>query len=475
MKTFSLVLATLATLACHGGELAPLRVSENHRHLVTTAGEPFLWLGDTAWALFYKLNRDEIRLYLDDRQSKGFTVIQAVAYWYPHGEDGPGPHNAPNAYNHRPFQGEEDAPDTAQPLVVVGGSPDAPNDYWDHADFIVRETRRRGLRLALLPCWGRAYVNAVMPKSRATLTEATARSFGRFLGERYRSEPHVIWVIGGDTNPTSGAADGRGVYRAMAEGVGLGVTGFELRHDQPAPAWDQVLITYHPDGDPKFNSAEFFHAEPWLDANGIETWKSVDKVQSTVSRDYALSNPVKPTLFLEGAYEGGQYPEPGGAISALKARRQAWQAMLSGAAGHTYGVSSIWHFQRKPRDSAPANAWQSALQLPGAQQVAALMGRVLTEHQWWTLQPDQKLIAEGAGENELSKTAARSADGERVLIYFPEPTPARLNLPKRSWRATWVRPESGESAPAKRNATGHFEPPADWPDALLLLVVRSQE
>ena len=59
--------------------LQPLRVSENHRFLVTTDGRPFFWLGDTAWELFHRLNREEAAVYLADRAGKGFTVIQAVA------------------------------------------------------------------------------------------------------------------------------------------------------------------------------------------------------------------------------------------------------------------------------------------------------------------------------------------------------------------------------------------------------------
>jgi len=45
-----------------------LGVSANGRFLQHRDGTPFLWLGDTAWALFYKLNREEVRAYLDDRK-----------------------------------------------------------------------------------------------------------------------------------------------------------------------------------------------------------------------------------------------------------------------------------------------------------------------------------------------------------------------------------------------------------------------
>ncbi len=58
----------------HGG----LRVAENNRYLEYEDGTPFFYLGDTAWELFHRLNREEADRYLTDRAEKGFTVVQAV-------------------------------------------------------------------------------------------------------------------------------------------------------------------------------------------------------------------------------------------------------------------------------------------------------------------------------------------------------------------------------------------------------------
>ena len=55
-----------------------LKVSHNKSYLETTDGKPFLWIGDTAWELFHRLNREDAFMYLKNRAEKGFTVIQAV-------------------------------------------------------------------------------------------------------------------------------------------------------------------------------------------------------------------------------------------------------------------------------------------------------------------------------------------------------------------------------------------------------------
>src|SRR5438309_1815311 len=70
------VLALAGTPAAdpHG----PLVVSANHHFLQYQDGTPFFWLGDTAWLLLSKLDRAETEQYLDDRQRKGFNVLQVM-------------------------------------------------------------------------------------------------------------------------------------------------------------------------------------------------------------------------------------------------------------------------------------------------------------------------------------------------------------------------------------------------------------
>src|SRR3954462_14554160 len=74
-----------------------IRINANFRYLVRENGRPFFYLGDTAWELFHRLNREEAEQYLKDRVAKGFTVIQAVAIAELDG------HMDPNAYGYLPL------------------------------------------------------------------------------------------------------------------------------------------------------------------------------------------------------------------------------------------------------------------------------------------------------------------------------------------------------------------------------------
>ena len=176
-----------------------LGVAANGHYITHEDGTPFLWIGDTGWGLFQQLTREEVDQYLDHRQKAGFNVIQSVAFWYPHGGGiKSGPHNAANAYGHRPFTGEEDAPNTSDPLIVAGGSPVSPNDYWDHADYIIHAIKKRNMYIALLPNWGRAYITNQFGGAHQEFSPQDAKAYGTFLGERYKNEPHILWVLGGD-------------------------------------------------------------------------------------------------------------------------------------------------------------------------------------------------------------------------------------------------------------------------------------
>lgn len=489
-KRLIAVLALAATATCLAARTAnaatpweehgKLRVAADGRHLEHADGTPMLWIGDTGWALFYKLRREDVVDYLDHRSRQGFNVIQAVAYWYPHGEDGPGPTNAANQYGHSPFEGGPDAPDTLRPRVVDGGSPDRPNDYWDNADFIVRETRKRGLFLAMLPCWGRAYINPQMPGSaRVVFTPEQAHVYGRFLGRRYGHEPHIVWVLGGDANATAGPPGEQfAVYRALAEGIGEGAAGRKLHWNRNDAGWDEVLMTYHPDGDPAYNSSNWFHRDAWLDFNGIETWKSIDKVYDTVSRDYARNDPVKPTMLLEGAYEQGKYPSPGDHISAQKARQQAYHTFFAGAAGHTYGGFPVWDFTHDPKNDAYQHTWRDAMSFPGAPQVATVLRRLLDENRWWTLSPCPSVIESDPGKGQSRIVAMRSADGSRILVYLPDRRAVTVKLDVAGGPvadARWFDPRDGSQKPAGEHARGsasEFLPPDGWEDAVLVVAGR---
>ncbi len=208
--------AMLFLLGCHQEESttkSQLQIGKNGRYLETAEGKPFLWLGCTAWELFHRLNREEAMEYLKNRSEKGFTVIQAVVLAENDGL------RTPNAYGEVP---------------LIDMDPEKPNEkYFEHVDFIVSKAEEYGLYVGMLPTWGDKVPNINPAAGPVVFTVENARSYGEFLGRRYKDKP-VIWILGGDRNVDSDTVFM--LWKAMAEGLRKGDGG---RH----------LITMHPRGE----------------------------------------------------------------------------------------------------------------------------------------------------------------------------------------------------------------------------------
>jgi hypothetical protein len=87
MKTLrSLLLfftSVLAAIAAAPWAAGPIRVHAGGQYFQQADGAPFFWLGDTAWLLTQKLNREEVKTYFENRRAKGFNVVQCCVVQFP--------------------------------------------------------------------------------------------------------------------------------------------------------------------------------------------------------------------------------------------------------------------------------------------------------------------------------------------------------------------------------------------------------
>ena len=160
---------------------AQLQVSTNKRFLQTEDGKPFFWLGDTAWELFHRLNREEATSYLKNRADKGFTVIQAVVLAELDGL------HTPNAYGEVPLENDD---------------PTKPREaYFQHVDFIVRKAAELNLYIGMLPTWGDKINKDRWGVGPEIFNTQNAKAYGKWLSDRYKDSKNIIWILGGDRNP----------------------------------------------------------------------------------------------------------------------------------------------------------------------------------------------------------------------------------------------------------------------------------
>lgn len=429
--------------------MLPLKVSDNKRFLVTRDGKPFFWLGDTAWELFHRLNREEAAHYLRTRSDQGFTVIQAVAI--PEVE-GPG---ARNAYGKLPLADR----DPARPAVTPGADPRSSTqyDWWDHVDYVVSEAERRGLRIALLPTWA----SWVSEQRGRVFTERNAVAYGEFLGKRYGDR--VIWVLGGDRNPNVQA---QAVWRALARGIAVGATG---RED-----YGPLLMTFHPTGGS--TSSTWFHRDAWLDVNMHQTGHSPaheTRGWEKIAADYARE-PVKPVLDGEPLYEDhplGFNANANGYSFDAHVRQRAYWHVFAGAFGHTYGNHAVWQMAspKWPPINGPLMHWRAAILRPGAAQMRHV--RDLVESRpFLSRVPAPEMVADRLAGS--ARVEATRGDGY-AMVYSGEGRPFTLTLGSvsgQTLKAWWFNPRTGVAAEAgevPNTGSREFRPPSlgfgsDW-------------
>jgi hypothetical protein len=442
----------LALLVAVPAAAAPrLKVSDDRRSLVREDGSPFFYLGDTAWELFHRLNREEATRYLDDRASKGFTVIQAVALAELDGL------NTPNPYGFTPLIDN----DPVRPSVKPGPE----NDYWDHVDFVIDAANERGLTVGLLPTWGDKW-NKKWGVGPVVFNPKNAGIYGEWLGRRYRDKD-LIWIVGGD-RPIE-ADEHAAIVRAMAMGLRRGDGGAHL-------------ISFHPRGGE--GSAQYFHDDAWLDFNMRQNGHNATFTESyaTTLKDYHRT-PTKPIIDGEPIYEDHPVsfkPEENGHSVAADVRRPLYWDLFSGAFGHTYGHHSVWQMWQPGRDpiNFPLMPWPEALDQPGAGQMR--FGRWLLESRPLEKRiPDDSVVVAdaiatsvpGAGRYRLKAT--RSSDGAWAMVYTPSGRPFSVDLEKLSGdevQAWWFDPRNGSAEPIgtfPSQGRREFSPPTpgetlDW-------------
>lgn len=344
---------------------------------------------------------------------------------------------------------------------------------------IVDRAAALGLYIGLVPTWGDK-INRKGPEGAPPLfDEASAEAYGRFLGRRYGGRAHPIWILGGDSRPRSEAA--ARTWRALARGVALGAVG---RED-----YDAVLMTYHPPGGtfrpPATSSGEFFHHEPWLAFNMIQSGHRLgNRNWERIAEDYAR-RPTKPTMDAEPCYEDHcplhRATEP--RFTPWHVRQRAYWALCAGAHGHTYGHDTIFQFWEpgRPGVSHPRLPWRAALSAPGGDDMrhvrALFEARPLLDRI-----PDQALVATTERDETVDPDldhvgATRAGDGRYALVYLSAGSPVAIDLERLSGTrlvAHWYDPREGtlqRIGAVPRRGKRRFVPPSGGIDQDWVLVL----
>ncbi len=279
----------------------PAKVSANGRYFVDQKGQPVFWLGTTQWQLFREYSLEDARTIITKSKEHGFVFAQVMLM-------GVGDGTKPNIHGEKPW---------------IDDNPLTPNEaYFKNVDAVLQIAREHNFNISM---------TLYHQRYRKFITQANARAWAKWLAQRYKDVPTIVWSMTPEAKPEFVP-----VLRELAAGLHEGDGGAHL-------------ITFKPDPAPY--SSSFIHGESWLDFDSMQTWKQVELIYPFVTKDYNLK-PTKPVLMAEGAYEHGS--EYGFDVTPLWVRRQAYYSYLAGA-HHTYGHNDSWRV---------LPSWKQALEAP---------------------------------------------------------------------------------------------------------------
>ncbi|OJY19969.1 MAG: hypothetical protein BGO98_01620 [Myxococcales bacterium 68-20] len=394
------------------------------RHLIDAQGAPFFWAGDAAWSLIAQVSLADAEQYLEDRKSKGFNVVMVSLIESTFSTNPPA-----NFYGVRPF--------TGRPFATPNPA------YFAHADAVIQAAAARGIMVLLAPvylgagCGSEGWCTTVQ-----AATNAEMRSWGQYVGARYASFDNIVWMIGGDMDPSP--------VRTKTREVALGIRDHDPRH----------LMTAH-------SEAESFPVTSWPG----ESWLGINSIYSyedAMYRHYETAyqyTPTMPFFMLESKYENER------GVSTQELRSQAYWAVLSGGMGYVFGNCPIWHFGSV--NWCGTTNWKASLSSAGSTSMQHV-NRLFTSRPWHTLVPDFSHTTLTAGYGTYGTmtyaTAARASDGATVIAYLPTARQVTVDMSRVSGaqaKAWWYEPSAGLATAIGTYATSgarSFTPPAsgDW-------------
>ena len=421
--TLSITLLVLAALSATAASTykpwshGRLTVTDNGRYIIHADGTPFFWLGNTAWLLPERLTREEAEYYLNKEHELGYNVEQIQVL------------NGTPTFNIYGRQANDESFDCSR------FSTSGQYGYWEHLDYIIDIAAANGIYIAMDCVWGSQI---------DILDEKKAALYGKFLGERYKDKPNIIWLIGGD-----------------------------IRGDKKPEVWDALarairkadanhIMTFHPRG--RTTSAWWFNDREWLDFNMFQSghrrygqrrgdgdYTIKDNTEEDNWRYVDMSfevEPLKPTIDGEPSYEDipqGLHDLDAPRWQDYDVRRYAYWAVFGGAFGHTYGHNSVMQFIR-PGLLASFGAekpWWEAMNDPGYGQMRYLKWLMLT-FPFAERIPDQSIIAGTNGERYDRVIATRGDD--YLLVYNYSAKPMSIDLTKISGdkkKVWWMNPADG--------------------------------
>ena len=327
------------------------------RYFTYSDGTPCLWIADTWWDWTNShIKFESFKKLADTRADQGFNIGQLFF--------------AGNGW------GKESSlldPSFSNPKF----------EQIRKVEEMIRYANSKGITVWIHAWWSREGIDK-------SIGEDNFIRWWRYVIQRLHAY-NVIWVIAGEYNMNNYGGFPLEFWNRL---------GKIIKDDDP---YDRILSA-HPTPPmwsggadaPQWSTAEAIHSQPWLDYNQSQTGHArwCNEITPWIITNAYNKQPAKPVVVTEPWYEFIE-DNP----TAMDIRFGAWSAVMSGAAGHSYGGGHIWRVHLPERPTG-IGSWPmdtsfatNTLLYPGAVSVG-YMGKYLRNIEWWKMEPHPELALE---------------------------------------------------------------------------------
>jgi hypothetical protein len=410
----------------------PLKASINNRYLVDQNNTPFLIVGDSPQSLIGRLSKSDAVVYMANRQRYGINTLWVHLLC-----------------NNKTACNTNGSSFDGIPPFTIPSDISTPNPaYFERVDDMLKIAAAHNMTILL----DTVETSGWLATFKANGPEKAA-AFGRYLGNRYRDVPNIIWMYGNDFQTWADPGDD-----AVVLAVAKGIKSIDSSHIHTTE------LNYLSSG-----SLDDARWEPIVELDGTYTYFPT---YAQVLKEYNRSN-FRPVFMEEANYEFERNQNTdGGSIANL--RHQEYWTMLSGATGQLYGSKYTW--------TLPTGwlfNWRSYLDTPGVMQLS-YMKKLFAPRKWYDLVPDQahSVVTDGYGTfaplgtgsvtTDTFATAARTPDGTLMMVYIPAIRTITVDMSKLSGPsvAHWYDPTTGKYVDVSTSLLGNsgprqFRPPSN--------------
>lgn len=342
----------------------PLSVASNGLYLVGADGSPFFILGDSGWEVPHNLTSSDQDSYLDDRLQKGFTaeLFEAIEHKFTQSKppkdlagnlpftkrlDGTTYTGSPNgctttngagswslgsgtgnSYSADPYSNiNNEAPDFTFPNST----------YWTVIDTYLSKCQSRGLLCLVFACYcgfqgadegwmGELTANDAVTGAGgqtgqpfADPTKTKAWNYGAWLADRYKSQPNILWIIGGDYGSGGSSGSFTPTQKTAVTNLMAGM--------RSVAGQQSNLITAHW-SDPSITT------DVTLSGQTFDVYHAYGTPPTQFCRNAYSASPTSPSFEIETRYENN----PAG-VDPI--RQYSWFAAIQ-SRGYFYGNEQLW-------------------------------------------------------------------------------------------------------------------------------------